>query len=205
MSDVTPPAGEWIASAADESVEATPATAPRTARAGWIKPAGLVVVGALVGGVAVAVSHASGGSHATRSAALGGVPGLPGGPDGERIPGGARTDGGASGGDFGGLAGEQHLTGSLTSIGSSSITVKTSAVTATYQVTPQTEILRDGAQTTLSKLKPGDAVLVHVYPSGGKSVVERLFAGQLPVPGADNGPPGFGGRPHQSDSSTSST
>jgi hypothetical protein len=66
-------------------------------------------------------------------------------------------------------------------VNSASVTVKTSAGAHTYQVNSQTEIVKNGTAASLSQLKAGDTVLVHVYPSGGQTVVERIFAGQLPT------------------------
>ena len=61
---------------------------------------------------------------------------------------------------------------------SPTVTVKTSAGTATYLVTSSSEIVRNGQVASLSSLQPGDEVLVHVYPAGSGSqlTVERLFA-----------------------------
>ena len=78
-------------------------------------------------------------------------------------------------GGFGGLAGEQRLTGTLTALGKSSITVRTASGTATYSVTSATEIVRAGQPATLSYLRVGDSVFVHVYQSGSRMLVERIF------------------------------
>jgi hypothetical protein len=94
----------------------------------------------------------------------------------------------------GGVAGEQRVQGTLTSVGSSSITVKTASGTATYTVTSSTQILRDGRPATLSDLKAGDPVFLHAYPSNGKTVAERVFAGTLSqgsFPGGPGAPGGF--------------
>lgn len=82
----------------------------------------------------------------------------------------------------GGIAGEQHLEGTLTEATSTSVTVETSSGTDTYQLTDSTQIVRDGEVATAADLEAGDPVLVHVYPSGSDEelVVERIFAGALP-------------------------
>jgi hypothetical protein len=137
------------------------------------KAAVLVVIGVLAGGgIAYAAGH-----HATSTASTGiGQP-----------------PAGAPGAGFGGRAGEQHIAGTLTAVGSSSVTVQSSSGTATYTVDAGTQIVRDGAPATLSQLRAGDAVFLHVYPasSGGRLHVERIFAGQLPS-GGFGGPGGFG-------------
>ena len=79
---------------------------------------------------------------------------------------------------LGGLAGEQRLSGTLVSVGTDSVTMRTSRGRATYSVTSATEVVRNGRVADLSALRAGDAVLVHVLPSGTGSgmTVERIFA-----------------------------
>jgi hypothetical protein len=177
--------------------------------------AALVAGGALVGAVAVSMLHnttsPSASANPLPAAATngngpaGGQPGqgqplpgqqgqLPGGTLGDRGD-GEVGDGFRGRGGGGGLAGEQRLSGTLTAVGGSSVTVKTSSGTATYTVTSTTEIVRDGAAATLGQLQVGDPVFVHVYPasSGGALVVERLFAGTTT---------GFGGPPPGGTSTT---
>jgi hypothetical protein len=139
--------------------------------------AGLLAAGAIVGGIVVSsVRH---GNSTTATS-----------PTGFAVPGGTQAPGGTfqggplqgapgQGGFGGGVDGEQHLTGTLVSVGSSTVTVRTTSGTATYLVTSSTEIVRNGQVVALSSLKAGDPVLVHVYPSGSSSrlTVERLFAG----------------------------
>ena len=84
---------------------------------------------------------------------------------------------GGAGGQGGGVAGEQHLSGTITAVGSSSITVKSTAGTATYAVNGTTEIDVNGSTSTLSALKVGSAVTVHVYPSGSTMMAERIIVG----------------------------
>jgi hypothetical protein len=158
---------------------------------------GLVAAGAVIGGLVVAaVSHGSStsitptaavgsqGSGLTGNAPLGGGP--PAGGLQGSVPGGA---------PFGRRAGEQHLSGTLVSVGSSSVTVRTSSGTATYTVTSATEIVRNGRVVTLSALRAGDPVFVHVYPggSGSRLLVERLFAGTSAAAGPLGAPGSAGG------------
>jgi hypothetical protein len=74
------------------------------------------------------------------------------------------------------------------------VTVKSSSGTATYTVDGSSQVVRDGQAATLAAVKAGDPVFVHVYPSGGKLLVERLFAGSSAGggPGGGFGPPGAG-------------
>jgi hypothetical protein len=167
---------------------------------------GLVAAGAVAGALIVSAVGGLGGSNtatgqpaglsqngagANGAGPGGGVqPGVPGGQDGAQggvqggAPGGAQggVQGGVQGGQglrggFGGQDGEQRLTGTLTAVSGSKLTVKSSAGTATYQVVPQTQIVRDGALASASDLKVGDRVLVHVFPAtGSDGVLERVIA-----------------------------
>lgn len=171
--------------------------APATNRKGVLTAAGLVVAGLVAGAVGTfAIGHSGSGTTTLRNAGDQQRLGAPGG----QLPGfqGGTRQGGDDGGTFagpgggpgGGLDGEQRLQGTLTAVGSSSVTVRTSSGTATYVVTSTSELVRNGQQVSLSGLKTGDAVLVHVYPLNGKTVVERLFAGTLPQRGPGGFPPG---------------
>lgn len=150
---------------------------------------GLVAAGALVGGVGVAALRPH---WSTNSAApVGFRPGqfqngqqvpngqLPNGqlPNGQ-LPNGQLPNGqGFQGQGGGGVDGEQRVSGTVVSVGASSIRIHTNRGTASYGVTAQTEIVRNGASTSLSGIQPGDSVFVHLIPAGGSSyVVERLFA-----------------------------
>jgi hypothetical protein len=153
------------------------------------KTAALVAAGLLVGGgVVFAAVHKSGSSSGSNAAAGGtannsarsGTQGFQGAPPG-------------AGG--GGIAGEQHIQGTLTAKTSGSITVKSTSGTATYVVNATTEIVRNGQAATLSAVRVGDAVFVHVHPSSsGQMLVERLFAGTS-ANGSGFGPPGTGTPP----------
>ena len=197
------PAAAGPTAGADEIGSHPPygAPAPARDRKGLLTAAGLVVAGLVAGAVGtLALGHSGNGTTTVRNAGnqqpfggFGGqLPGgqLPGGQGGTTQDGG--TGGGPGGGPGGGLDGEQRLQGTLTAVGGSSVTVKTSAGTATYVVTSTSELVRNGQQVTLSGLRTGEAVLVHVYPLNGKTVVERLFAGTLPQGGPGGFPPGGG-------------
>ena len=148
---------------------------------------GLVAAGALVGAVAVAAlrPHSS-----TTANPTGFVPGQPQNgqaPNGQfpnngqmpngQLQGGQGFQGQGGFGGPGGVAGEQRLSGTVVSVGSSSVRIRTSSGTAPYGVTAQTELVRNGAVASLSAIRPGDNVFVHLIPSSGSSyVVERLVA-----------------------------
>jgi Domain of unknown function (DUF5666) len=151
---------------------------------------GLVAAGAVAGGLIVnaigglgglntaAVQPAGVGQNGTGPNGVapgggvqGGAPGAQGG-----VPGGAPGDQGLRGG-FAGQDGEQRLTGTLTAVSASRLTVRTSSGSATYQVVSQTQVVRNGALASASDLKVGDRVLVHVFPADGSDgVLERVIA-----------------------------
>src|SRR5690349_5510515 len=158
---------------------------------------GLVALGAVAGGLIV---NAVDGFRATDTAALqpaaasqngqagpnaavpgGGGPqgGVQGGQGlqrgGQGLQGGGQGLQGGAGGQ--GLGGEQHVIGTLTAVSGSKVTVRTSSGSATYQLVSQTQIVRDGALASAADLKPGDRVLVHVFPANGSDgVLERVIA-----------------------------
>jgi hypothetical protein len=131
-----------------------------------------IVLAALLvgGGVMYALDHRAGAAATTGIPAVA-VPG-PNGLGGGAAPGGAGGPGGA-----GPLAGEQHVQGTVTAKTATTVTVKSSAGTATYTVDASSQIVRNGQAATLAAVQVGDPVLVHVYPSSsGRLTVERLFA-----------------------------
>ena len=194
------PAAGWPAAEPDPWVDVTPG-APQPAGFGAPQPRpagqgrrtlgviGLVAAGAVAGALivnavdgfrdsdtaAVQPSGVSQNGIAPNGAvpgggAQGGVQGgVPGG-----VPGGQGLQGG---GGFGGQDGEQRLTGTLTAVSGSKVTVRTSSGSATYQLVSQTQIVRNGELASASELKAGDRVLVHVFPANGSDgVLERLIA-----------------------------
>jgi hypothetical protein len=186
--------------------------------AGWksaLRPAALLAAGVVAGVVAVAAWHSSQSTTPlpNPAAAQGQFPGGGQGPNGQlpngqqlqngQVPNGQGPNGqgpngapGFGGPGFGGRNGEQHVNGTATAVGALTITVHlASGGTATYTVVASSEIVKNGAPVSLSAVKVGDAVFLHVYPLNGKTVVERLFDG-LPGPGPGAGPgSGPGGAP----------
>jgi len=162
--------------------ESQPEPRRRWTRRGAANAVAPVLAAALVSGGAVyAVEHHSGSGTASGA-------GLP----------AAGVGGFAGGGGGGPVAGEQHIQGTVVATTSSSVTVKSSSGTATYVVDATTEVVRNGRSVSLSAIKAGDPVLVHVYPSSsGRMLVERLLAGSSAT---DDGPRGFG--PPQNGSAT---
>lgn len=172
--------------------EPTPAEAPAAAsttggRRTAFAAAGLVAAGVLVGAVGVAAlrPHASTAANGLVGFAQGQPQNgqqpsgqLPNGqPQGQGQGGFAGPGGGGFAGGPGGGDGEQHLAGTVTAVGGSSVTIRTASGTAKYAVTAQTEIVRNGSVASLSSIRPGDSVFVHLIPMGGNSyAVERMFA-----------------------------
>jgi len=177
--------------------------AETTGPAGWraaVRPAAWLAAGVVVGVVSVAAWHSSETSTAATNpaAAQGQLPNGqgPGGqmPNGQ-LPNGVAPNGvpgyggpgfggpgfggppGFGGSGPGGRTGEQHVFGTVTVVGSSSVTVRlANGSTSTYSVLASSDIVKDGTRVSLSAIKTGDAVFLHVYPSNGRTVVEHLFA-----------------------------
>jgi len=142
---------------------------------------------ALVVGVGVgSLVHHGAAPAATTAGAVGTS-----GPD-QQGPGaqGSNAPGPGGQGPGGGFAGEQHIQGTLTAKAASTITVQSASGTATYTVDSTTEILRNGQAATLAAVQVGDPVVVHVYPSGGQVLVERILAGTSASDGGRFGPRG---------------
>jgi hypothetical protein len=142
--------------------------------------AGLVLAGLVAGALGVGVL----GHTPTTTASTVAVPVRPGGPPG-----------GVAGGPGGGMAGEIRVGGTITAVSSSGLTVEQAdGTTATYAANGTTDVRRDGAQSSLSALKVGDRVLVHVLPStsGSGTVAERILAGTSATGGGPGGPPPAG-------------
>ena len=167
---------DWLSEPANDEVasDLTPASTAPTGRRTLAVRAGLLAAGVVVGGIVVTTVH-----HGTTSTTSPTSFGVPQGGTGQFAPQGGPPGGFSGGFGGGGLDGEQRLSGTLVSVGSSTVTVRTSSGTATYAVTSSTEIVRNGQVVSVGALKAGDPVLVHVYPSGASSrlTVERLFAG----------------------------
>lgn len=192
---------DWLAPPADTVADTDGPERPNRAerQRKWMAGAGLVAAGAVAGAVIFTAVGATGSSVPTSQIAP--TSSVPGGQANGQpgvlpaFPGGGDDDRDSAFDDQPGrLDGEQRLQGTLTAVGESTITVTSSAGTATYAVTAQTEIVRNGRAVALAQLRTGDPVLVHVYPSGsgGDLLVERVFAGDLPAFGAP--PAGSNGR-----------
>jgi hypothetical protein len=188
------------------------------AATGWkgaVRPAAWLAAGVVAGAVAVAAWHSSQTTTplASPAAAQGQLPGGAQAPSGGQAPNGQGPNGqgpngqapngapgfggpggpgagapGFGGAGPGGRAGEQHLNGAVTAVGTSSVTVRlANGSTATYGVIASSDIVKDGARVSLSAIKPGDAVFLHVYPVNGHLVVEHLFAGPPPHNAGESG------------------
>jgi hypothetical protein len=163
------PGDDWLTSSSAPADGGAAGPAGSSSRRQIAVRAGLLAVGAAAGALVVTtVAHGS--STPTTPVANAGAQGPLGANGG---PGGPPP-----GGFPGGRAGEQHLTGTLTSVGASSVTVTTASGTATYAVTSATQIIRNGNVSSLAALRSGDSVFVHVYPTGSTDqlTAERIFA-----------------------------
>ena len=104
-------------------------------------------------------------------------------------PGGGRGPGGPG---FGGMMGMAAETGTVTAVGTDTVSIKTSTATTTYSVPSASHILKPGtANAKLSDVKVGDSVFFTVTTKGG-TVIGNLFDGKLPTVAGGHG---FGGRP----------
>ena len=84
--------------------------------------------------------------------------------------------------------GSLGLTGTVTAVGSSSVTINTSTATTTYQVDGNSDIDKNG-EAKLSDLKVGDAVRFNVTSS---NVIGILHAGDEALDRPQGPPPGQG-------------
>ena len=75
----------------------------------------------------------------------------------------------------GGHGGALDLSGTVTAVGTSTVTIKTSSGTTVYSVTAASDIDKNG-EATLSKLAVGDAVRFSVTSSTSKQI-DKLHAG----------------------------
>ena len=75
----------------------------------------------------------------------------------------------------GGHGGALDLSGTVTAVGTSTVTIKTSSGTTLYSVTAASDIDKNG-EATLSKLAVGDAVRFSVTSSASKQI-DKLHAG----------------------------
>ena len=104
--------------------------------------------------------------------------------------------------------GALSLSGTVTAVGSSSVSIQTSTGTTTYAVTSSSDIDKNG-EATLSDLAVGDAVTFSTVTTNGTTAIDKLHAGNaqedMPHGGGPPGPaPGTGSSSSSSSSSTSS-
>ena len=185
--------------AAQGPTPASPVANPRRTR--WTsllrRPAALVTAGVLAGGVVVGVAgHELSQPASATTVATGSTGAL----------GGAAPGGGPGG--RGGMDGEQHLSGTLSAVDGSDVTVTTASDEQTFTVDGSTQVVQDGQEVAVSALTTGEDVVLHVHPSGDGWAVERVLAGTA----AQGGPGGFSTAPRGSsddqgtaDPSTSTT
>ena len=160
-----------------------------------LQAAGLVITGAVAGGVLATTIGASAGTpSATGPGGNGGYGGPPAsyaaGPDGDHHR-GPRAP---------------MTAGTVTAVGAKSVTIKTTAGTKTYAVDADSDIDKNG-EATVSDLAAGDAVHFAVRP--GTSTIAVLHAGDeaknRPAFGGHHGPcpggPGMPGGPQAPDGS----
>jgi hypothetical protein len=100
----------------------------------------------------------------------------------------SQQEGTFHGGGHGPGRGDLGLTGTVTAVGSSSVTIKTSTATTTYQVDGNSDIDKNG-EAKLSDLKVGDAVRFNVT---GSNVIDKLHAGDEALDRPQGPPPGQG-------------
>lgn len=209
MYDETAGADESDPSAPAPSSGFAPYGAPANATVAiWksaLRPAAWLAAGVVTGAVVVAAWHSSQSSSASLAnpaAAQGQLPngqgpngqgpngGAPnagpgvGGPGFGGAEGGPGFGGPGFGGPGGGRNGEQHVAGTVTATSASSVSVRlTNGAIATYDVTALSDIVKNGERVSLSAIRVGDAVFLHVYPINGRTVVEHLYAGDYEYPG----------------------
>ena len=83
------------------------------------------------------------------------------------------------------------LHGTVTAVGASSVTIKTTSGTETYAVTSSSAIDKNG-NTTLSALAVGDDVAFSTVTTDGTTAIDRLVAGNM---AGGCGPAGSGSAP----------
>lgn len=170
--DWAPPTGSYAQSAATAAApDATETPAVKRTWLGGAKArlAAMVAAGAIVGGgVGLAVDHSSGSSSTSASSSGQGAAGG---------PGGSGFAPGSSNGSAGGVAPTSYrLSGTITAINGSTVTIKASSGSKTYTVTSSTHLQRNGSTVPLSSFKVGDSVFGSTTTSGG-TTLNDLMAG----------------------------
>jgi hypothetical protein len=178
----TPQPTEVLDSAAP--VQATDVT-PRQGRSQLLGAGGLVAAGLVAGAVGTFALGHHGSSTSTFPPAASNAQQVPGG----TVQGGPMGGfGGPPPGLGGGMAGEEHVQGTVAGVSGSTLKVTTGSGTTSYTISSSTQVLRDGRAATLSQLESGDPVVVHVITSNGSTLVERVIAGTLSQGGFPGGP-----------------
>ncbi|WP_131746146.1 hypothetical protein [Frankia sp. Cppng1_Ct_nod] len=75
-----------------------------------------------------------------------------------------------------GHSGALDQSGTVTAVGSSSVTIKTASGTTEYAVTSSSDIDKNG-EAQLTDLKVGDAVTFSAETVGGKATIDKLHSG----------------------------
>jgi hypothetical protein len=109
----------------------------------------------------------------------------------------------------GGPGGTLSSSGTVTAVGTSSVTIQTSSATTTYAVTSSSDIDKNG-ESTLSALAVGDAVTFSTVTTNGTTAIDKLHAGNAALdmpPGGPGGGPGagYGAPPNSSNGSSGSS
>jgi hypothetical protein len=169
--------------AQDQSAKNQPAedhstTADAVPRRGWRRPGKVVLsgiallgVGAIAGGIASTAASASATTTTTTAAASAGTGSTGSSPSPSTVPGSGRQRPGAPPG------GTLPLHGTITALGASSVTIKTSSGTTTYAVTASSDIEKGGKTTTLSTLAVGNDVAFSATTTDGTSTIGTLMTG----------------------------
>jgi hypothetical protein len=154
---------------------------------------GLALLG--VGAIGGAVAATAGSASAATTTATGAGSSVSGGSSAGTVPGSGRQ---RPGDPPGGTALPLH--GTVTAVGSSSVTIETSTGTTTYAVTNSSAIEKKG-KTTLRALSTGDMVAFSVVTTDGTATIDKLVAGGAPSNMAGGCGPG-GATSHSGGSST---
>jgi hypothetical protein len=138
---------------------AAPAAAPRKNR-GKVAAGVAALLIAVGGTTGYLVSHASAGSSASAASTQQGGPG-----------------GGT--GDLGFQPTPYHLDGTITAIGTGTVTLRTTTgATTTYTVTSSTHLMANGSTATLSSFTVGDSVRASTTTQGG-TTLNDMVSGDL--------------------------
>jgi len=147
----------------------------------------LLGVGAIAGGVASTATSASAATTTTATAT--GNSGTGESAMSSTVPGSGRQRPGEPRG-----AAALPLHGTVTAVGTSSVSIKTSTASTTYAVTSSSEIEKMG-KSTLSALTVGDTVAFSTVITDGTTSIDKLFAGTPPSGMAGGCGPGGGANP----------